>query len=225
MAAKFKPPAWVDLVDHFTYVIMVTAANQEGISSEARPPGRPLGLGKLVALYDDTSITIDGDNRWCPSPRKRAQALRGPTAWHVQIHVAVATLTDVAAIQPQANRKPAKAVNPTGPPESRVTTTIGYGSPNKANTAGVHGAALGADEGRAHPHGAGVELRQLRGAPAGLTPLARSNQPRAGRRSEWTATWATYRSQYPLKRRVSRDAGAVSCPRAGKPNAASFTPS
>ncbi|MDP4807959.1 MAG: transketolase, partial [Cyanobium sp. MAG_185] len=59
LAAKFNKPG-CDLVDHYTYVIMGDGCNQEGVSGEAASLAGHLGLGKLIALYDDNHITIDG---------------------------------------------------------------------------------------------------------------------------------------------------------------------
>lgn len=138
LAATFNKPGH-NLVDHHTYVIMGDGCNQEGISGEAASLAGHLGLGKLIALYDDNHITIDGDTAvsFTEDVLKRYEAY----GWHVQ-HVADGN-TDVAAITRAIEA--AKAVTDK-PSLIKVTTTIGYGSPNKANTAGVHGAALGAEE-------------------------------------------------------------------------------
>jgi transketolase len=138
LAAKFNKPG-VDLVDHYTYVIMGDGCHQEGVSSEAASLAGHLGLGKLIALYDDNHITIDGNTNvsFTEDVLKRYDAY----GWHT-IHVKDGN-TDVAAIAKAIAE--AKAVTDR-PSMIKVTTTIGYGSPNKADTAGVHGAALGAEE-------------------------------------------------------------------------------
>ncbi|MFM1811325.1 MAG: hypothetical protein RLZZ336_263, partial [Cyanobacteriota bacterium] len=138
LAAKFNKPG-LNLVDHYTYVLMGDGCNQEGVASEAASLAGHLGLGKLIALYDDNHITIDGNTNvsFTEDVLKRYEAY----GWHVQ-HVADGN-TDVAGIQRAIEA--AKAVTDK-PSLIKVTTTIGYGSPNKANTAGVHGAALGAEE-------------------------------------------------------------------------------
>jgi transketolase len=138
LAAQFNKPGHT-LVDHHTYVIMGDGCHQEGISGEAASLAGHLGLGKLIALYDDNHITIDGDTgvSFTEDVMKRYEAY----GWHVQ-HVADGN-TDVEAITRAIEA--AKAVTDK-PSLIKVTTTIGYGSPNKANTAGVHGAALGAEE-------------------------------------------------------------------------------
>ena len=60
LAAKFNRPG-ATIVDHYTYVIMGDGCNQEGVSGEAASLAGHLGLGKLIALYDDNHITIDGN--------------------------------------------------------------------------------------------------------------------------------------------------------------------
>ncbi len=138
LAAKFNKPD-ATIVDHYTYVLMGDGCNQEGVSGEAASLAGHLGLGKLIALYDDNHITIDGNTgvSFTEDVMKRYEAY----GWHVQ-HVEDGN-TDVAAITRAIEA--AKAVTDR-PSLIKVTTTIGYGSPNKANTAGVHGAALGAEE-------------------------------------------------------------------------------
>jgi transketolase len=118
---------------------MGDGCHQEGISSEAASLAGHLGLGKLIALYDDNHITIDGNTSvsFTEDVLQRYEAY----GWHT-IHVEDGN-TDIDAIAKAIEA--AKAVTDK-PSMIKVTTTIGYGSPNKANTAGVHGAALGADE-------------------------------------------------------------------------------
>ena len=189
LAAKFNRPG-AELVDHFTYVIMGDGCHQEGISSEAASLAGHLGLGKLIALYDDNHITIDGDTgvSFTEDVIKRYEAY----GWHVQ-HVADGN-TDVAAITKAIES--AKAVTDR-PSLIKVTTTIGYGSPNKANTAGVHGAALGADE--AELTRAALEWSYgLFEVPQAAYDHWREALSRgAAAEADWTRTLETYRSQYP----------------------------
>jgi len=138
LAAKFNKKDH-KIVDHFTYVIMGDGCNQEGISSEACSLAGHLKLGKLIALYDDNSITIDGrtDVSFTEDVLKRYEAY----GWHVQ-HVPSGN-TDFEAI----NKAIEIAKSVTNKPSIiKITTTIGYGSPNKSDTAGIHGAALGEEE-------------------------------------------------------------------------------
>jgi transketolase len=189
LAAKFNRPS-AELVDHFTYVIMGDGCHQEGISSEAASLAGHLGLGKLIALYDDNHITIDGDTgvSFTEDVMKRYEAY----GWHVQ-HVADGN-TDVAAITRAIEA--AKAVSDR-PSLIKVTTTIGYGSPNKANTAGVHGAALGADE--AELTRAALEWSYgLFEVPQAAYDHWREALSRgAAAEADWTRSLETYRAQYP----------------------------
>jgi len=93
LAAKFNRPG-LNLVDHYTYVLMGDGCNQEGVSSEAASLAGHLGLGKLIALYDDNHITIDGDTSvsFTEDVLKRYESY----GWHVQ-HVAEGN-TDVDGI-------------------------------------------------------------------------------------------------------------------------------
>lgn len=138
LAATFNKPD-ATIVDHYTYVILGDGCNMEGVSGEACSIAGHWGLGKLIALYDDNHISIDGstDVAFTEDVSKRFEAY----GWHV-LHVENGN-TDLEAIAKAIEA--AKAVSDK-PSMIKVTTTIGYGSPNKANTAGVHGAALGGDE-------------------------------------------------------------------------------
>ena len=138
LAAKFNKPD-SKIVDHYTYVIMGDGCNQEGIASEACSLAGHLKLGKLIALYDDNHITIDGrtDVSFTEDVLKRYEAY----GWHVQ-HVHDGN-QDVEAIAKAIES--AKQVTDK-PSIIKITTTIGYGSPNKSDTAGVHGAPLGEEE-------------------------------------------------------------------------------
>ncbi len=138
LSAKFNKPD-AKVVDHYTYVIMGDGCNQEGIASEACSLAGHLKLGKLIALYDDNSITIDGrtDVSFTEDVLKRYEAY----GWHVQ-EIPDGN-TDVEGISKAIEN--AKAVTDK-PSIIKITTTIGFGSPNKSDTAGIHGAALGEEE-------------------------------------------------------------------------------
>ena len=138
LAAKFNKPD-LKLIDHYTYVILGDGCNMEGISGEACSLAGHWGLGKLIALYDDNHISIDGstDIAFTEDVSKRFEAYN----WHVQ-HVEDGN-QDLEAIARAIAA--AKAVTDR-PSLIKVTTTIGYGSPNKAGSADAHGSVLGAAE-------------------------------------------------------------------------------
>lgn len=121
------------------YCIMGDGCNMEGISNEACSLAGHWGLGKLIALYDDNKISIDGhtDISFTEDVAKRYEAL----GWHV-IYV-INGNTDIEGLRKAIME--AKAVKDK-PTLIKVSTLIGYGSPNKADTHDVHGAPLGPEE-------------------------------------------------------------------------------
>ena len=189
LAAKFNKPD-CNLVDHYTYVLMGDGCNQEGVSSEAASLAGHLGLGKLIALYDDNHITIDGNTgvSFTEDVMKRYEAY----GWHVQ-HVPDGN-TDVAAIARAIEA--AKAVTDR-PSLIKVTTTIGYGSPNKANTAGVHGAALGADEAELTRKALDWTYGPFEVPQDAYDHWRQAIGRGAAAEAEWDTTLATYRGRYP----------------------------
>ena len=191
LAAKFNKPG-VELVDHYTYVIMGDGCHQEGVSSEAASLAGHLGLGKLIALYDDNHITIDGNTNvsFTEDVLKRYDAY----GWHT-IHVKDGN-TDVAAIARAIEE--AKAVTDR-PSMIKVTTTIGFGSPNKANTAGVHGAALGAEEAALTRKNLDWSYGAFEVPQESYDHWRQAISRGAAAEAEWNATLATYRSQYPAE--------------------------
>ncbi|MGG6238324.1 transketolase [Nodosilinea sp. AN01ver1] len=188
LAAKFNKPDCT-LVDHYTYVILGDGCNMEGVSGEACSLGGHLGLGKLIALYDDNHISIDGstDISFTEDVAKRFEAY----GWHVQ-HVENGN-TDLDAIAKAIEA--AKAVTDR-PSMIKVTTTIGYGSPNKQNTAGVHGAALGGDEIKLTRENLGWSHGDFEVPEDALSHMRKAIERGASLEAEWEETLATYRSKY-----------------------------
>lgn len=125
-----------ELTNHFTYVIASDGDMMEGISHEACSLAGHLKLARLIVLYDDNGISIDGPTSlsYTEDPTGRFEAY----GWDVQ------TIDghDFDAIE----KAIAKAQKTDKPSLIRCQTTIGYGSPNKANTSSSHGSPLGTDE-------------------------------------------------------------------------------
>ena len=189
LAAKFNK-ADCAVVDHYTYVIMGDGCHQEGVSGEAASLAGHLGLGKLIALYDDNHITIDGNTNvsFTEDVLKRYEAY----GWHT-IHVPDGN-TDVEAI----SRAIAEAKAVTDRPSMiKVTTTIGYGSPNKANTAGVHGAALGAEEADLTRKNLGWTYGPFEVPQEAYDQWRQAISRGAAAEAEWNNTLADYRAKYP----------------------------
>jgi transketolase len=188
LAAKFNKPDCT-IVDHYTYVILGDGCNMEGVSGEACSLAGHLGLGKLIALYDDNHISIDGDTSisFTEDVGKRFEAY----GWHV-LEVADGN-TDLAAIDKAIAA--AKAVTDK-PSLIKVRTTIGYGSPNKGNTAGVHGAALGADEVKFTREHLGWEYAPFELPADALSHFRKAIERGAASEAEWNQTFATYKAKY-----------------------------
>lgn len=188
LAAKFNKPD-CNLVDHYTYVIMGDGCNQEGISSEACSLAGHLKLGKLIALYDDNHITIDGNTEvsFTEDVMMRYEAY----GWHVQ-HVAEGN-TDVDGIQKAIEA--AKAVTDR-PSLIKITTTIGYGSPNKGNTAGVHGAPLGEEESNLTREALGWEYGPFEVPHESYDQWRKAIDRGAAAEEAWNSSLSTYRKKY-----------------------------
>ena len=189
LAAKFNKPDST-VVDHYTYVIMGDGCNQEGISSEACSLAGHLKLGKLIALYDDNHITIDGrtDVSFTEDVLKRYEAY----GWHVQ-EISEGN-TDVEGIS-QAIEK-AKSVTDK-PSIIKVTTTIGYGSPNKSDTAGIHGAPLGEEEAELTRKQLGWSYKPFEVPQDAYDQYRQAIQKGAQLEEEWNQSLATYKEKYP----------------------------
>ncbi|MEX1335663.1 MAG: transketolase [Candidatus Limnocylindrales bacterium] len=136
LAAEFNQPGH-EIIDHWTYMLCSDGDLQEGIAAEAASLAGHLRLGKLVALYDDNDVQLDGPTSmaWSEDVLGRFEAY----GWHVQ---RVADGEDLAAIE--AAIEAARADE--RPSIISVKTLIGAGSPNKAGTHKVHGSPLGAEE-------------------------------------------------------------------------------
>lgn len=137
LAAEFNQPG-LDIVDHKTWVFLGDGCLMEGISHEACSLAGTLKLGKLIALYDDNNISIDGEiGGWFTDDTpKRFEAYGWQVIANVDGH-------DSAAIAAAIDKAAADGDRPT---LICCKTVIGYGSPNKQGTAATHGAPLGDDE-------------------------------------------------------------------------------
>ena len=137
LAARFNRPGF-PVIDHYTYAIVSDGDLMEGVSHEAASLAGHLGLGKLIYLYDDNEISIDGstDLAFTEDVEKRFEAY----GWHVQ-HVEDGN--DLAAVGAALEQAQAETDRPS---LIAVRTIIGFGSPNKQGTEHVHGSPLGEDE-------------------------------------------------------------------------------
>lgn len=189
LAATFNKPDF-PIIDHYTYVIVGDGCNMEGISGEACSLAGHLGLGKLIALYDDNHISIDGstDISFTEDVSKRYEAY----GWHVQ-HVENGN-TDLEAIEKAIAA--AKAVTDK-PSLIKITTTIGYGSPNKADSHDVHGSPLGKAEIQATRDSLGWSYPEFEVPEDALAHFRKAVDRGAQAQSEWNELLANYKNKYP----------------------------
>eukprot|EP00192_Tetraselmis_astigmatica_P006811 CAMPEP_0117661716 /NCGR_PEP_ID=MMETSP0804-20121206/7682_1 /TAXON_ID=1074897 /ORGANISM="Tetraselmis astigmatica, Strain CCMP880" /LENGTH=724 /DNA_ID=CAMNT_0005468595 /DNA_START=953 /DNA_END=3127 /DNA_ORIENTATION=+ len=191
LAAKYNKADCDPIVDHYTYCIMGDGCNMEGVSNEAASLAGHWGLGKLIAMYDDNKISIDGhtDISFTEDVCARYEAL----GWHVQ-HVEDGNL-DIDGIRKAIAN--AKAVTDK-PSLIKVSTLIGYGSPNKADSHDVHGAPLGADETAATRDNLKWEYAPFE-VPDIVYKTMRDAKIEEGAKieAEWNAKMDAYASKYP----------------------------
>ncbi|WP_444883162.1 transketolase [Microbulbifer sp. PSTR4-B] len=137
LAAQFNRPGY-ELVDHHTYVFMGDGCLMEGVSHEACSLAGTLGLGKLIAFYDDNGISIDGEvEGWFTDDTPKRFESYG---WHVIPNVDGHDATAIKAAIEEAR------ANSDKPTIICCKTVIGFGSPNKQGREECHGAPLGDDE-------------------------------------------------------------------------------
>ncbi len=192
LAAKFNKPG-SEIVDHYTYVIVGDGCNMEGISGEAASLAGHLGLGKLIVLYDDNSISIEGstDVSFTEDVNKRFEAYD----WHVQ-HVERGNGEDNDSLDSIAKALEAAKAVTDKPSFIKITTLIGYGSPNKVDTYGVHGAALGTEEVKLTRENLGWNYGEFEIPDDALAHFRKAVDRGAEAEAAWNKTFADYKAKY-----------------------------
>jgi transketolase len=185
-----------DLVDHHTYVFLGDGCLQEGIGQEAISLAGHLGLGKLIVLYDDNQITIDG-----PTSVSFSEDVPGrlrACGWHV-LECDGHDVPAVSAAIAEAKRETGK------PTLIAMKTTIGFGAPSKAGTASAHGSPLGAEEAAAAKAALGWEAAPFE-VPSDLAAAWRAIGARGGAaRTDWEARLAASSDRAEFSRRIARE--------------------
>jgi transketolase len=177
------------VIDHHTYVICSDGDLMEGVSSEASSLAGHLKLGRLICLYDDNGISIEGptDLAFTESVRQRYEAY----GWHVD---------EIDGNDPQSvERAVREAKSVTDRPSMIIArTTIGYGSPHKAGTAGAHGEPLGAEETRLVKERFGFPPDESFVVPEEVRAHFRQAMARgAALEEEWMARWRRFEEDDP----------------------------
>jgi len=191
LAAHFNREGF-SIFDHFTYVIASDGDLMEGISHEAASLAGHLGLGKLIVLYDDNDISIDGstDQTFTEDVGARFEAY----GWHVQ-HVEDGN--DLMAIDAALWQARAETERPS---LIVVRTHIGYGSPNKQDTPAAHGAPLGPEEVRLTKRNLGWPEDKTFYVPDEVYRHMRQAVKRGQQwQDEWEALRTRYREAYPAE--------------------------
>jgi len=189
LAAVFNRPGHA-LLDHHTYFIASDGDLMEGVSHEAASFAGHFRLGKLIGFYDDNRITIDGstDLTYSDDAAMRFESY----GWHVQ-HVAdvndLAALDEAIEVAKRTTDRPSLIV---------CRTHIGFGSPNKQDTAKAHGEPLGAEEIKLTKQAYGwPSLEPFYVPPEALAAWRAAGARGADRQREWDGRLAAYRAAFP----------------------------
>jgi transketolase len=190
LAARFNRPGH-DLIDHRTFTIASDGDIQEGVASEACSLAGHLGLGKLVAFYDNNHIQLAGETAMAFSEdvAKRFEAY----GWHVQDlgeDIALARMELAIAGAQEIRDRPSLII---------LRTHIGYGSPNKQDTEKAHGSPLGEDEVRLTKEAYGWDPDAQFLVPDEVLAHFRATAGERGAKAEaeWEERAAAYRSANP----------------------------
>ena len=189
LAANYNRPGH-EVIDHYTYAIVSDGDLEEGISSEAASMAGNLRLGKLIYLYDDNGISIEGktDITFTEDVTRRFQAY----GWQV---IGPVDGFDIASVENALREAQADKEHP-----SLVVckTVIGYGSPNKAGKASAHGEPLGEDEIRLTRKRLGWNYEEPFAVPPEALAHLRKAQARGRKQQdEWKQKLEVYRQAYP----------------------------
>lgn len=193
LAQHYNRPGF-DIINHHTYAIVSDGDLQEGVASEAASLAGTLRLGKLIYLYDDNGISIEGDTSitFTENVGQRFQAY----GWQV-----IGPIEGMDIEMVDSALRTARAEN-TRPSLIICRTIIGYGSPHKAGTAAVHGEPLGEEEVRLTKQCLGWPYEKpFTIPPQALAHLRQSQERGRLQQQEWQARLETYRQAYPNEAR------------------------
>ncbi|MEN8247626.1 MAG: transketolase [Bacteroidota bacterium] len=189
LAARYNEDG-LPIVDHYTYVMAGDGDVQEGVSHESCSLAAHLKLGKLIVLYDDNNVTIDG--KTALSFTEDVMARYQAYGWHTQTvdgHDPDAVTDAIIAAQNETNK----------PSIISCKTIIGKGSPNKQNTSGVHGSPLGPDEIKLTKEALGLPDEEFYVADDVLDYFRNSIQNGAAQQDEWNNLFSNYADKFPEK--------------------------
>lgn len=189
LAGYFNRPGH-DIIDHHTYVLVSDGDLMEGVCLEACALAGHWGLGKLIFLYDDNQVTLDGaaEMTFSEDVAQRFLAM----GWHV---ARVSDGNDIAAISSAIDQAKAQTDKPS---LIAVRTIIGYGSPNKQGSSAAHGSPLGVDEVALAKQNLGWSATDSFFIPGEALEHFRSCiDAGAAAESDWQRKYAAWRAAYP----------------------------
>jgi transketolase len=195
LAGRFNIEGEADIVDHFIYAIVSDGDLEEGVASEAASLAGHLGLGRLIYLYDDNHISIEGPTELAFSEDvgRRFEAY----GWRVQ---AVEDGTDLEAIAAAIRAAQAERGRPS---LIRVRTHLAEGSPNKHDSASAHGSPLGPDEARLTKENLGWPLEPTFYVPdVVLRHFRRAIEAGEKAEREWRERFEAYRRGHRVEARA-----------------------
>jgi transketolase len=198
LASRYNQPGH-EIIDHYTYAIVSDGDLQEGITSEAASMAGTMGLGKLIMLYDDNDISIEGgtDITFLENVAKRFESY----GWHV---IGTIEGTDTNAIASAITAAKAETEKPS---IIVCRTVIGYGSPNKAGKASVHGDPLGDDEVTLTRENLKWEPTESFSVPAEAGEhLGLATERGKASQEQWNTAFGEYRKAFPDEAQQLEDA-------------------
>ncbi|MEY3284303.1 MAG: hypothetical protein RIR86_2316, partial [Acidobacteriota bacterium] len=188
LAAKFNQPG-AELFDYYIYAIVSDGDLMEGVAAEAASMAGHLKLGRLIYIYDDNEISIDGKTNiaFTEDRAKRFESY----GWHVQTVADGNDLDGIEAAVRAAQADPRPSI-------ICVKAVIGYGSPNRAGTSKAHGEPLGVEEVRLTKQNLGWPSEEPFTVPAEALAHFRKVVDRGqALEAEWNARFAAYASAHP----------------------------
>jgi transketolase len=201
LAARFNKPGY-QIIDHFTYVEASDGDLMEGVASEAASLAGHLRLGKLIVLYDDNKISIEGGTDLAFTEDRRARF--DAYGWHTQEITDGNDVESVAAAIEEARQ------NKDRPSFIDVHTHIGYGSPHKQDKASAHGEPLGEEEVRLTKRALGWPLEPLFYEPdEAINHFQIAAKRGEALHADWESLFKDYSRKYPelateFERRIQR---------------------
>jgi len=177
-----------EVQDHRTYAIVSDGDLMEGIASEAASLAGQVGLGRLIYLYDDNDISLDGPTS-LSFDKENVEQRFAAYGWQV---LSVGDANDIEAIEAAIREGQANEAQPT---LIRIKSIIGYPSPNKQGSSAAHGAALGDDEVAATKKVMGLDPELTFHIPDGVYEAFSMKEDGGKAHSEWTERFDAWRAE------------------------------